>query len=83
MLLWNGEDKEGEKKFDKEKRTVKIRLQKKVGLVIIWKIIDINVHRNCKSCGKEFQNFNQGVVYSSVAKGILDFCSDVCCMNYL
>ena len=40
MLLWNGKDKEGEKKFGKEKRTVKIRLQKKVGLVIISKIID-------------------------------------------
>jgi hypothetical protein len=45
--------------------------------------VDIRMIRTCKSCGKEFQNFSQGVVYSSVAIGILDFCSDVCCMNYL
>jgi len=42
-----------------------------------------NMYRKCKSCGKEFQDFNQGVVYSSIAKGILDFCSDVCCKKHL
>jgi hypothetical protein len=39
--------------------------------------------RTCKSCGKEFQSFNEGVVYSSTVKGVLDFCSDVCCKDYL
>jgi hypothetical protein len=39
--------------------------------------------RVCKSCGKEFQSFNEGVIYSSVVSGILDFCSDICCRNYL
>jgi len=39
--------------------------------------------RVCKSCGKEFQSFNEGVIYSSVVKGILDFCSDKCSKDYL
>jgi hypothetical protein len=39
--------------------------------------------RVCKLCGKEFQSFNEGVVYSSAVKGVLDFCSDVCCKDYL
>jgi hypothetical protein len=39
--------------------------------------------RVCKSCGKEFQSFNEGVLYSSSTMGILDFCSDECSKNYL
>jgi hypothetical protein len=39
--------------------------------------------RTCKSCGKEFQSFNEGAIYSSSAMGILDFCSDECCRKYL
>lgn len=39
--------------------------------------------RVCKSCGKEFQNFTEGVVYSSAVRGVLDFCSDACCKDYL
>jgi len=37
----------------------------------------------CKSCGKEFQSFDEGVIYSSTVKGILDFCSDECSKDYL
>jgi hypothetical protein len=36
----------------------------------------------CKSCGKEFQNLTQGVLYSSHAIGVLEFCSDDCSKNY-
>jgi hypothetical protein len=39
--------------------------------------------RVCKSCGKEFQSFNEGAIYSSSVMGILDFCSDECCRKYL
>jgi hypothetical protein len=39
--------------------------------------------RVCKSCGKEFQDFIEGVVYSTAVKGVSYFCSDVCCKNYL
>jgi ribosomal protein L24E len=37
----------------------------------------------CKSCGKEFQNLTEGVLYSSSAIGVLEFCSDKCSKNYL
>jgi hypothetical protein len=37
----------------------------------------------CKSCGKEFQNLSEGVLYSSFARGVLEFCSDDCSKNYL
>jgi hypothetical protein len=37
----------------------------------------------CKSCGKEFQNLSQGVLYSSSVIGVLEFCSDDCSKNYL
>ena len=37
----------------------------------------------CKSCGKEFNDLVEGVRYSSTVKGILLFCSDDCCKNYL
>jgi hypothetical protein len=37
----------------------------------------------CKSCGKEFQNLTEGVLYSSNAIGVLEFCSDACSKNYL
>jgi hypothetical protein len=39
--------------------------------------------RVCQSCGKEFQSFTEGVVYSSAVKGSLFFCSDNCCAKYL
>lgn len=39
--------------------------------------------RDCQSCGKEYQSFTEGVVYSSTTKGIAYFCSDVCCKDYL
>ena len=39
--------------------------------------------RACKSCGKEFQSFNEGVIYANAVSGTLDFCSDICCMDYL
>jgi hypothetical protein len=38
---------------------------------------------SCKSCGKEFNDLIDGVRYSSTVKGILLFCSDDCCKNYL
>ena len=37
----------------------------------------------CKSCGKEFNDLVKGVRYSSSVKGVLFFCSDECCKNYL
>jgi hypothetical protein len=37
----------------------------------------------CNSCGKEFNDLVNGVRYSSVSKGMLLFCSDSCCKNYL
>ena len=37
----------------------------------------------CNSCGKEYNDLVEGVRYSSAAKGILLFCSDHCCKNYL
>jgi YHS domain-containing protein len=37
----------------------------------------------CNSCGKEFNDLVEGVRYSSSAKGVLFFCSDDCCKNYL
>jgi hypothetical protein len=37
----------------------------------------------CKSCGKEFNDLTEGIRYSSTVKGVLLFCSDDCCKNYL
>ena len=37
----------------------------------------------CNSCGKEFNDLVEGVRYSSSMKGVLLFCSDDCCKNYL
>ena len=37
----------------------------------------------CESCGKEFNDLGEGVRYSSTVNGILLFCSDNCCKNYL
>ena len=37
----------------------------------------------CRSCGKEFNDLVKGVRYSSVPMGILLFCSDNCCKDYL
>lgn len=33
--------------------------------------------------GKSFNNLSQGVQYSSMVKGLLDFCSDKCYKNYI
>lgn len=41
------------------------------------------MYRICQLCGKEFQDFIEGVSYSSTAKGFLVFCSDRCCKDYL
>lgn len=41
------------------------------------------MYKLCMSCGKEFQDFIEGVSYSSVAKGYFVFCSDKCCKDYL
>lgn len=38
---------------------------------------------SCKLCGKEFNDLLEGVRYSSVNMGILVFCSDNCCKEYL
>ena len=37
----------------------------------------------CKSCNKEFNNLVSGVAYSSKQLGVLGFCSDHCCKDYL
>ena len=37
----------------------------------------------CKSCGKEFNELTGGVRYSSAVKGVMLFCSDDCCKNFL
>ena len=38
---------------------------------------------NCTSCNKLFNDLVEGVRYSSSIKGLLCFCSDDCCKNYL
>ncbi len=37
----------------------------------------------CNACGKEYDELLKGVRYSSSIKGLLFFCSDDCCKNYL
>lgn len=37
----------------------------------------------CISCDREFNNLVTGVEYSSSVIGILAFCSDRCCKDYL
>jgi hypothetical protein len=37
----------------------------------------------CKSCDKAFNNLSEGVEYSSTTLGLLAFCSDKCCKDYL
>jgi hypothetical protein len=49
----------------------------------MFKIVKIRMIKVCKSCGKEFQNLSEGVLYSSSAIGVLEFCSDNCSKNYL
>jgi hypothetical protein len=44
---------------------------------------DINTYIHCNSCNKEFNDLAEGVRYSSSVKGVLWFCSDDCCKNYL
>ena len=41
------------------------------------------MHVSCKSCGKEFNELTEGIRYSSVANGVMLFCSDDCCKDYL
>ena len=41
------------------------------------------MHVSCNLCGKEFNDLVGGVRYSSIVKGIILFCSDDCCKNYL
>jgi hypothetical protein len=49
---------------------------------IVLKHIIQNV-RTLKSCGKEFNDLVDGIRYSSAVNGVLLFCSDDCCKNYL
>jgi hypothetical protein len=37
----------------------------------------------CQSCGKLFKNLSEGVQYFSATIGLLAFCSDKCCRDYL
>jgi hypothetical protein len=37
----------------------------------------------CKSCDREFNNLIDGVESSSTVIGVLAFCSDNCCKDYL
>jgi hypothetical protein len=41
------------------------------------------MYMKCKSCNKEFNNLVDGVEYSSYRLGVLRFCSDQCCKDYL
>ena len=41
------------------------------------------MHISCKSCGKEFNELTEGIRYSSMASGVMLFCSDDCCKDYL
>jgi hypothetical protein len=43
----------------------------------------INMYIHCNSCNKEFNDLTEGVRYSSSIKGLLWFCSDDCCKDYL
>ena len=53
----------------------------------MWKHMEIIMKKKlytfCNSCGKEFNDLVDGVRYSSIVKGIMLFCSDSCCKNYL
>ena len=37
----------------------------------------------CNACGKEFNDLIKGVKYSSTVTGLMLFCSDACCKNYV
>jgi len=41
------------------------------------------LYKRCKSCSREFNNLVDGVEYSSTVIGVLAFCSDSCCKDYL
>ena len=45
--------------------------------------IDKIMYVPCNSCNKEFNDLSEGVRYSSSIRGLLWFCSDDCCKNYL
>ena len=49
----------------------------------IVKIHMINMYIRCNSCSNEFNDLVEGIRYSSSTKGLLWFCSDDCCKNYL
>lgn len=42
-----------------------------------------HLYISCPTCGKEFNNLLSGVRYTSTVKGVLEFCSDECCRDYL
>ena len=58
-------------------------MQKDPRLLCLSKIVKIRMIKVCKSCGKEFQNLTEGVLYSSSIIGVLEFCSDNCSKDYL
>ena len=57
--------------------------RKDLRLLCLSNILKMIMIKACKSCGKEFQNFTSGVLYSSSTIGVLEFCSDNCSKNYL
>jgi len=42
-----------------------------------------HLYISCSTCGKEFNNVLSGVRYTSIVKGVLEFCSDECRRDYL
>ena len=53
------------------------------GLLSVPSIKKKKMIKVCKSCRKDFQNLTKGVLYSSSARGVLEFCSDDRTKNYL
>jgi len=41
------------------------------------------MHIICNACGNEFNDLIKEVKYSSTVSGLMLFCSDACCKNYL
>jgi hypothetical protein len=39
--------------------------------------------RACDTCGKQFDEFLEGIRYSRAVEGVSFFCSDDCCKVYL
>jgi hypothetical protein len=42
-----------------------------------------NLYISCPTYTKEFNNLESGVRYTSIVKGVIEFCSDECCLDYL